>query len=124
MNAFAMAQKAYAAPQQPTRTARGTEYELFSRITHRMKSAQNLGTAGFPALVRALHENRQFWMLLAADVADRDNGLPSSLRAQIFYLAEFTQAHTRRVLSGDAAADALIDVNTSIMRGLRREGAR
>ena len=60
--------------------------------------------------------------LTAADVADRANGLPQDLRARIFYLAEFTDQHSSKVLSGKGKADVLVEINAAIMRGLR-EGA-
>lgn len=122
MNAQSLAKTAYSKPGQPTRTARGTEYDLFARITHRLKTAIALDKTGFSTLVRALHDNRQLWIALAADVADSDNGLPPALRARIFYLSEFTAQHTTKVLSGAAKADVLIDINTAVMRGLRLEG--
>ncbi len=75
----------------------------------------------FSALVQALHENRELWTLLATDVADKDNKLPAQLRAQIFYLAEFTNHHTRQVLAQDATADVLVEINTAVMRGLRQQ---
>mgnify|MGYP000311731850 CR=1 FL=1 len=58
-----------------------------------------------------------------ADVASPGNALPSQLRAQIFYLFEFTQHHTRKVMDGEARADAVTDINTAVMRGLRQGGA-
>ncbi|WP_372838817.1 flagellar biosynthesis regulator FlaF [Phaeovulum sp.] len=122
MNATTMAKTAYSAPGQPTRTARGIEYEIFARITHRLKAAASLGDAGFNALAQALHENRRLWTTLAADVADPGNQLPAPLRARIFYLAEFTDKHTRKVLAGDSGPDVLVEINTAIMRGLRQDG--
>lgn len=58
---------------------------------------------------------------MAADVADPNNQLPEELRAQIFYLAEFTEHHSRLVLAGAATADILVEVNTSVIRGLNSE---
>lgn len=121
MNAQTLAKTAYTAPGQPTRTARGTEYELFARITHRLKAAHALGAKGFSVLVRALHENRQLWVALAADVAEADNQLPPLLRARIFYLSEFTTQHSSKVLAGSATVEVLIDINTAVMRGLRQD---
>lgn len=123
MNATTLAKTAYASSGQPTRTLKGTEYEIFARTTRRLKSAQSLGPHGFSVLAEAIYENRRLWTTLAADVADPENKLPASLRARLFYLAEFTQEHSRKVLSGKATADVLIDVNTSMMRGLRQDGA-
>jgi flagellar protein FlaF len=112
-----MARSAYAtsAPIRPPRTV---EYDAFARVTERLSS--DLG--GFAALVPALADNRRLWTLLAADVADSDNSLPGPLRARIFYLAEFTQAHTRKVLRGLATPAALVEINLAVMRGLRAEG--
>lgn len=122
MNATILAKTAYANPGQPTRTLRGTEYEIFARITHRLKLAASRAEADFAALARALYDNRRLWTTLAADVASPDNELPEQLRARIFYLNEFTQSHSRKVLAGEAGVDVLLDINTAIMKGLRREG--
>lgn len=123
VNAITMAKTAYAASSRtPLKTNRGTEYELFAQITHRMDQHANESTFDFAKLAQALHDNRRLWTLLAADVADEMNGLPAELRARIFYLAEFTADHTRQVLSGDAAASVLVEINTAIMRGLRQTG--
>ena len=100
---------------------RGTEYEIFARVTAALRRTRT-GEGGFAALVRALHDNRSLWTTLAADVANETNGLPKVLRAQIFYLSQFTARHTRMVLSGEAMIDVLIDINTAVMRGLRGEG--
>ena len=63
------------------------------------------------------------WTALAADVADKKNALPNTLRAQIFYLAEFTEQHTRQVQRKEADVSALIEINTAILRGLNAQGA-
>lgn len=116
-----MAKTAYSGATNSTRTGRGTEYEIFAQVTRRLKSAVQ-GDGDFNTLVRALHDNRALWTALAADVAIETNGLPAGLRAQIFYLAEFTTHQTRRILAGEASAEVLIDVNTAVMRGLRTTG--
>ncbi len=121
MNTAALARSAYSNTRFTIRTDRGTEYDVLARITQNLKTAADRGKSGFPALVAALHENRELWTILAGDVADQGNGLPKTLRAQIFYLAEFTHAHTRKILHGDADIDAIVDINTAVMRGLRGE---
>ena len=121
MNAIDMARTAYSIPQDATRTLRDIEYDAFARVTHRMKSASRGDSNAFPALVRALQENTQLWTIIAADVAEPTNGLPAPLRAQLFYLYEFTAQHSRKVLAGNATTDALVDINTCVMRGLRGE---
>ena len=102
-----------------TGSARDIEYQLFSSITGRMNRASR-PDAAFPDLVSALNENTALWREIALDVIDDDNGLPPKLRAQLFYLYEFTASHTRKVLQREADASALIDINTAIMKGLRQ----
>jgi flagellar biosynthesis activator protein FlaF len=118
LNAFHQATTAYAAAA-PIRTTQSAEYEVFARITRRLHTAAEVGNHDFAALVAALHDNRRLWTILAAEVADEANALPRALRAQIFYLAEFTARHTARVLSREAGPEVLIEINTAIMRGLR-----
>lgn len=118
MNALRKAQSAYRNDSQAIRTDRGTEYEAFARITHRLKSA-GTDLAARPALAAALHENRRLWATLAADVAGEANALPTDLRARILYLAEFTRRHSSLVLKGASRAP-LLEINTAMMRGLRK----
>ena len=118
MNALMQAKTAYGASATPIRTFRGTEYALFTRVTRKLHAAARQGRAGFSALTEALHENRTMWTTLAADVADEGNQLPPDLRAQLFYLSEFTAAHTRKVLRGEANVRPLLEINMSVMRGL------
>lgn len=119
-----MARNAYSAPTQAqTRPPRATEYAAFARITARLKAADADGRKNYPALAAAIHENRKLWTMLAADVADGDNGLPTQLRARIFYLFEFTTHHSREVLNGKADVGPLVEINTAVMRGLGKSEA-
>lgn len=119
MNVAELARSAYSTTRSNIRTDRQAELDAFSHVTSDLRRAGALGKSGFSALVAALHANRKLWRILALDVASEDNALPRQLRAQIFYLAEFTEMHTRKVLGGNATADALIDINTNVMSGLR-----
>lgn len=119
MNTLHMAQAAYDTASAPIRTNHSIEYETIARATRDLKMSG--ARSDYPAFVRALHNNRTMWALLAIDVADGGNRLPPELRAQIFYLAEFTANQTRRVLNQDASATALIDINTAVLRGLRQQ---
>lgn len=121
MNATEQAHRAYApAAGTAIRSGKSIEHQLFSQITARIKDASERDD--FPQLVAALHDNRQLWTLLAVDVADNGNSLPKSLRAQIFYLSEFTAQHTSRVLRQEAKATALIEINRAVMAGLSVQG--
>ncbi len=118
MNAIRQAQNAYGQTNHAVRTPRGTEYDAVARITHRLKSAAS-EPPNMVELAGAVVDNRNMWTLFATEVADKDNPLPQELRARIFYLAEFTTEHSRKVLNRTASADALIEINTAVMRGLR-----
>lgn len=119
MNTISLARAAYGEATAPVRTERGIEYQVFAQITSKLSQVNINSASHFPDLVVAISENRKLWKILATDVAANSNELPQSLRAQIFYLAEFTEAHSRKVLTREATPDALIEVNTAIMRGLQ-----
>ncbi len=118
MNTAVLAQSLYAQPTRELGTARGIEYKAFSRVTARLAS-WNEKTDSFGALAEALVENQRLWTVLGADVADQGNELPASLRAQLFYLSEFTTHHTQKIMDNQAKPQILVEINTSIMRGLR-----
>ncbi|MEP5758546.1 MAG: flagellar biosynthesis regulator FlaF [Litoreibacter sp.] len=112
------AERAYSSNNAPIKSASQIEYEAFARISRQLKLTNQNRKTEYSAFVKALHENRNLWRILAIDVADRGNSLTESLRAQIFYLAEFTDAHTRRVLADDVSIEPLTDINLAVMRGL------
>lgn len=122
MNLIEQAQKTYSQNQIAVCTDRAMEAQLIGRITAQLRAARAAGRANFPRLVAAVHENRRMWTTMAAEVADDENALPRQLRAQIFYLAEFTEHHSRQVIRGEAEVDALIDINTAVLRGLNGQG--
>ena len=122
MNAFHLARTAYDPTATSVRTPRSIEYEAFARTTRKLKAVKNSATQDFALLVDALHDNRMLWSFMAACVADGANALPPALRAQIFYLAEFTSQHSRRLLKGEGDLNVLIEVNTAMMSGLRGGG--
>ncbi|MBB5515224.1 flagellar protein FlaF [Rubricella aquisinus] len=100
----------------PHQNPRDVEYSAFARITAALKASKD---GPFAAIAEALHANRRLWDIIAGDVSQPENGLPKPLRAQLFYLSEFSRVHGAKVLKGEATVDALIDVNTAVMRGLR-----
>jgi len=118
---YAQATNAYAPAKEAVRTDRGLEYEALAKTTSAIRRANALGRDGFNALVSALHDNQKLWTLFAIDVAEGQNRLSPEIRAQIFYLAEFTQAHTRKILRKEADASALVEINVAIMRGLAQK---
>lgn len=118
MNATDRALLAYAPTNPLLRTDRAIEHQAIARVTSRLSEAVKNAATDFPGLVRALHDNRQLWTILAADVSQPENRLPEMLRAQIFYLSEFTSLHTARVLRGEARAEPLVEINKAVLKGL------
>ncbi|MEL7113147.1 MAG: flagellar biosynthesis regulator FlaF [Pseudomonadota bacterium] len=123
MNALDMARTAYGTTAAaPIRTPRSTEFDALAKISHRLRRALAKGKSDFPALVSALHENRRIWTVFAAAVAQDDNGLPPDLRARIFYLSEFTDHMTKKVMRGEDDGASLIEINAAVLRGLGHGG--
>ena len=112
----------YARPEAPQKTPRALEYELLARVTQALTVAWAARKQNYSGLMTALDDNLRLWATLAADVAEAGNGLPAPLRAQLFYLYEFTAGHTRAVLDQRGSVEVLVDINTAVMRGLRGEG--
>ncbi len=117
-----IARAAYGQREAPVRTARAHEYDLLARCTQKMAMAWTRRKDDFPLLATAVHENLQLWCALAIDVADQENGLPAALRAQLFYLYEFTAKHSQAVMANTASVEVLVDINKAVMRGLRGDG--
>ncbi|MEJ6390121.1 flagellar biosynthesis regulator FlaF [Gymnodinialimonas ulvae] len=117
MISTSLAQSAYAASAAPVRTERGTEYAAFQTVTTKLNNAMRTD-APMTERAAALHDNRRLWTILASDLADDENALPQGLRAQLFYLAEFSLLQSRKALQDAGALEALVEINTAVMRGL------
>jgi len=118
VNIIDQAQQAYAPKISALRTGRSTEHQLFREVTSQLRNTAAGLPSGFPAFAEAIRANRAIWTHLASQVADDDNALSEDLRARIFYLAEFTTFHSRKILKGEADITPLIEINTAMMRGL------
>ena len=119
MNEISAAEILYKTDANLVQAPRQAEYGIFAKITHSLSVSDKQKNVAFSDYVTALHQNRKLWSTLASDVADAENKLPPALRAQILYLAEFTNVHTSRILNERAAVQPLIDINLAIMRGLK-----
>lgn len=113
-----LAKSGYSDSRQSTGSTRGIEYETVARVTRNLSTGKS-GSVSYSEVSKALYDNLRLWSILMADVANDNNQLSAELRSKIFYLGEFTQQHTRKIFSGDANLDVLVQINTAIMRGLR-----
>ncbi|MFA9230402.1 MAG: flagellar biosynthesis regulator FlaF [Microgenomates group bacterium] len=111
--------KHYAQPEAPQKTPRSLEYELIAQCTQRLITAWGNRPHQYVGLMSALDANQKMWSTLAVDVAQSSNGLPAKLRAQLFYLYEFTCQHSCAIRERGASVEVLIDINRAVMRGLR-----
>lgn len=118
MNIIDQARQAYAPQKSALRTGRSAEHQLFSETTSRLRATSANLPKNFAAFAEAIHANRAVWTHLATQVSEDDNALSEDLRARIFYLAEFTNFHSRKVLKGEADIGPLVEINAAIMRGL------
>jgi flagellar protein FlaF len=119
MNSVAQAVQGYRSAQLHTGSTRGVEEKLFAEITAELIKAARGGKAGFRDLAAALHRNRILWDTLMIDLVDRRNELPEALKANLIGLGHFVRNFSARVLQGEEDVQALIDINGSILAGLR-----
>ena len=123
MTAPALARSAYGAQAHSVKTPRDIEHDTLARITARLRRAAAAeGPGAFAELVEALDENARLWAIFAEDLAAPGNHYPDTLRAGLLSLAGFALQHTRKVLRKEGEIAPLIEINTSVMRGLRGEG--
>lgn len=118
----ALAKNAYHESTRTTASPRAVERQLLSRLTTAIVVAQKNRKDDQASFIRALGKNLEFWTVVATDVASDSNQLPVELRSQLFYLFEFTQHYTRKLMSDDDGkfdAEPLIDINQNIIRGLQ-----
>ena len=117
-----LAQQTYGASIQSTADEKNVEYKAFAFVTQALSALDKSALDYFVKKQEALFNNLQLWRILAVEVADENNPLPADLRANLFYLSEFTRKHTAKIHSGETDdPGVLIDINKSVMRGLRAQ---
>ena len=113
-----MTLNAYQAARSRAETPRSAEFRLLSQITGEMMDADTAGMKG-AMLAPALHRNREMWSVFATDCGATGNGLPPELRAQIISLGLWVERFTSDVITGREKVEPLIELNRTIMEGLR-----
>lgn len=99
------------------RSARDIEYDMFSRVTRMLRKASESDCR--PKEIDAVHKNNELWTILAVDLSDPKNALPDDVKIGLLSLARFSVRHGRCVMSGHASTEPLVEINMSIMKGLR-----
>jgi len=103
--------RAYAASKS-ARDPRQQEADVFLRINHELRSAQE---AKGRARLRALIDNRRLWDTVIGMVSDPDNGLPPHLRGAIVSVGMAVQ---RAMEQHEPDFGFLIAVNEQLAEGL------
>ena len=117
MQNAAFARGGYADPSTPAHSTRSAEYQAFAHVTKALSQAKS--ATEFRVVAEAVYANRKLWNILITDASGDANQLPEKLRADIVGIGLFVQRHSSQVLNNSASIEPLIDINTSIMRGLR-----
>lgn len=112
-----MSVQAYNRVRTVSEAPRSAEYRLLGQVTGALIAAEEAGLSG-PALMDALHWNREIWATFGAACADGANGLPPPVRAGIVSLSLWVDRHSSAVVSGREGVRDLIDVNRMVMDGL------
>lgn len=96
------------------------ERRIFGQITRELEKLPPGPTLGLSEQDReALARNQQLWGVMMFDVMEKENPLPEKLKAGIISLALFVDQHTPEVLAGRKTAEALIDINRNILKGMK-----
>lgn len=114
MNTF----NAYQQSANTTETPREIEYRLIGQVTAALIRAQEPGIEQ-QQKVDALLWNRSIWSAFRVDLLDPENKLPKELRASLVSLSIFVEKETADAIDGNVDLEALIDINKSIMEGLK-----
>lgn len=116
MNAvLPFSEHAYGSPA--LRGTRDVEYDAFSRVTRMLRQAPRRCESA--ETVSAVAKNNELWTILAGDLSDPGNRLGAELKENLLSLARFSLRHGQAVLAGRGSTDVLIDINVTIMKGLR-----
>lgn len=113
-----MTLRAYQTTQRIAETSRETEYRLFGQVTGALIDAHKAQATG-GMLADAIDWNRRLWRALAADCSDDGNQLSHEIRAKIISLSLFINKYSRQVMRNGASVEPLIEINRSVMQGLR-----
>lgn len=112
--------RGYGKVKQETASDKHIELQLFTSITARLRAQANKNSTQLNSVMaQALIDNAKLWNILFCDLVSQDNQLPLDLKKNLISLAEFTQEHTQRVFRGEAGMGILIEVNDSIIIGLK-----
>ena len=116
-------QNAYTHNPTAVRSFRDIEYSIIAKTTQNLITAYQNKDSNYIGFIEALYKNEILWSTLVSDVACKENKLPDDLKRGIIYLYNFITDHSKKIRCGSSNIDSLIEINKSILRGLKSEGA-
>jgi flagellar protein FlaF len=119
----------YQRAQLHTASPLTVELMAFTRVTTAMErcalEAKNAASAGPAAATQrhvqvceAVSQNSRLWLTLIEDLNNPANRLTAELKGRLASLGATSIQHGRRVISGKATVQLLIDINRAIIAGL------
>jgi flagellar protein FlaF len=114
-----LAAAGYASNGENVKDFRAQEYDVIIAVTRDLSRLQNDTSASFADIVNVVHKNERLWITIGAQVASDANALPQNLRANLLYIAKFVSHHTNMVLKKNGDLGILVDLNVSVLRGLK-----
>jgi len=115
----ALAVKAYGEVRNRTADNKSLEHALFDQITDALRDVAGQEKTDAAKWADAVNRNLELWTILTTDLLHPDNQLPEPIRKSLLELSVFVRRHSMQVLSGDAQVADLIEINESIMQGLK-----
>jgi flagellar biosynthesis activator protein FlaF len=109
---------AYGRVQNTTEGPRQIEFRLLAQVTTALRAAQAQPNDR-PNFYKALVWNKKVWDAFMVDLVDDRNQLPKDIRQSLIKLSAWVSRQTFAVMDGNAGIDALIEVNSNIMDGLK-----
>jgi flagellar protein FlaF len=115
----ALAVKAYGDVRNRTADDKSLEFALFQQITEGMTQAVTLEKTDPAKWADAINRNLELWTVLTTDLIHPENQLPVETRKALLELSVFVRKTSMQVLSGEEQLTDLIEINESIMSGLK-----
>lgn len=119
MSKAQLAANGYAHGGERVKDFRAQEYDVIIGVTRDLQRVRDNANASFNDKVGVIHKNEKLWITIGAQVAGDTNALPQNLRAGLLYIAKFVSHHSNNVLNKSADIDILVDLNVSVLRGLK-----
>ncbi len=119
MSEAQQAARGYSKNGENIKDFRTQEYDVILGVTRELKKVQSNADSTFNDVVSVVHKNEKLWNAIGSQVAEEANALPLNLKASLFSIARFVSAHSTEVLKRNADLDVLLELNVSVLRGLK-----